>query len=136
MHGFVNVYPFVFSYVADRFQYLASLSAPALALVVLGLLAAFSWRQSADYADSVTRHRATLERNPDAGSRTAISPQNWLRAESRRGLALAVGGRRPEARPHFEGTLELDPESAALRQAYGRVLLSAAELDGAVLHLR
>ena len=65
--GFVNVYPFVFSYVADHFQYLASISifalvaaagtraikdarfgrswrgAPAVCAVVLILLAALTW---------------------------------------------------------------------------------------------
>lgn len=87
--GFVDVYPFLFSPVADHFQYLASLSifaavaagsvrladrlrflagirarvAAGLLLAVLGTLA---WRQSAHYADSITLYRATLATNPDS----------------------------------------------------------------------
>lgn len=85
--GFVDVYPFRFSYVADHFQYLASLgpivlacalaaawrerasgalrrAAPAAALLVLGALAVLASRQSRLYASSETLWRATLERNP------------------------------------------------------------------------
>ncbi len=35
--GFLNVYPFVFSYVADHFQYLASIAAITLASVGITL---------------------------------------------------------------------------------------------------
>jgi len=85
--GFVDVYPFRFSYVADHFQYLASLgpivlacalaaawrerasgalrrAAPAAALLVLGALVVLASRQSRLYASSETLWRATLERNP------------------------------------------------------------------------
>ena len=82
--GFVNVYPFLFSYVADHFQYLASLAiivplcavfVPALArlgrpadialpLVLLATLGLLTWRQSGIYKDSDTLYRATLRRNP------------------------------------------------------------------------
>ncbi|HTT57026.1 MAG TPA: hypothetical protein VMF63_07955, partial [Opitutaceae bacterium] len=89
--GFFNVYPFVYSYVADHFQYLASLgiivlaagawgrawSAPTarpgfrrglLALAAAGLIATLgvlTWRQSRIYRDLPTLYRATVERNPD-----------------------------------------------------------------------
>ena len=83
--GFLNVYPFRFSYVADHFQYLASLGiiipassglvlvlrkfpslgtfVPAALVVFLGVL---SWRQSGIYSDAETLYRATLARNPES----------------------------------------------------------------------
>lgn len=87
--GFVNVYPFIFSPVADHFQYLASLSVHAAAaaaatiaadrigllanfrgkvtaIILLGVLGALTWRQSTAYSDSITLYRATLATNPDS----------------------------------------------------------------------
>ena len=79
--GFCNVYPFVFSFVADHFQYLASLGIIALAaaaaatadrarwrpgrggrgylacLLALATLAALTWRQSRRYGDVETLYR-------------------------------------------------------------------------------
>jgi hypothetical protein len=43
--GFFNVYPFIFSYVADHFQYLASVS--MIVLVAVGLADAFEWMHQA-----------------------------------------------------------------------------------------
>lgn len=86
--GFVNVYPFVFSFVADHFQYLASLGVIALvsagatvlvrgwrvtpaiasgmAVLVLGTLSALTWRESREYVDEETLYRTTLRSNPSA----------------------------------------------------------------------
>jgi tetratricopeptide (TPR) repeat protein len=86
--GFLNVYPFRYSYVADHFQYLASLaiivpvssalakaarrlslpkvgSAALGALLVLGL-GGLTWRQAHAYKDSETLYRETLARNPES----------------------------------------------------------------------
>jgi Tfp pilus assembly protein PilF len=88
--GFFNVYPFRFSYVADHFQYVASMAifalagagaaaggaavmawrprlawaAPAAVVAAVALLAAVTWRQCHDYLDAETLYRATLTRNP------------------------------------------------------------------------
>jgi len=87
--GFFNVYPFVYSFVADHFQYLASLGLIALgaallaaALVRLGIwgkpaghavcallllvLAGLSWRQAHVYANLETLYRDIIARNPNA----------------------------------------------------------------------
>lgn len=85
--GFVDVYPMYYSFVADHFQYLASLGVIALIAstgttlilriasqrislgigsVVLIALAATTWNQCHDYHDLRTLWRATLERNPGA----------------------------------------------------------------------
>ena len=86
--GFVNVYPFLFSYVADHFQYLACLGiivpaawivwrvgqAPSvghgkgacMAALLLLVLGALTWRQARDYRGAEALYRATIARNPDA----------------------------------------------------------------------
>lgn len=121
--GFVNVYPFVFSFVADHFQYLASLSLFALAaaglahagrvsrlplstpvvqvasvllVVLLGLL---TWRQSRDYTDSVALYRATLARNPDS----------WV-AHLNLASELTARGAADEALPHAQRAVDLKPD--------------------------
>ena len=121
--GFVNVYPFVFSYVADHFQYLASSSlftlaaagfvgaarnrrlrlpwrgAQAIAAAVLVVLGALTWRQSKDYVDSITLYRATLARNPDS----------WV-AHHNLASELAGRGAPHEALPHARRAVELKPD--------------------------
>jgi tetratricopeptide (TPR) repeat protein len=75
--GFVNVYPFRFSFVADHFQYLASLGIlvavgallvrvrPA-AVAVLLVLGGMTFAQGRVYRDVETLWRHTLRHNPDA----------------------------------------------------------------------
>lgn len=121
--GFVNVYPFVFSYVADHFQYLASLSlfalaasgfvtaarrgwlqvpwraAQAIAAGVIVTLGVLSWQQSKHYVDSITLYRATLARNPDS----------WV-AHHNLALELANRGAPSEALPHAQRAVDLKPD--------------------------
>jgi hypothetical protein len=102
--GFVNVYPFVFSYVADHFQYLASLgmitfftvsatrgfsllrwprwSGPVVATGLLVVLGVLTWKQSRMYRDVMKRR---LHATPPAGWRTSTSARRSMRrAEPRR----------------------------------------------------
>jgi protein O-mannosyl-transferase len=121
--GFVNVYPFVFSYVADHFQYLASLSIFAgsaagltiaarharlglspgkgrvVAAAVLLSFAALSWQQSKHYVDSITLYRATLARNPNS----------WV-AHHNLASELAARGQLEGALKHARRAVELKPE--------------------------
>ena len=82
--GFVNVFPFMFSYVADHFQYLASLGVivpvasvlamsterfgPAmqrvLAAGVIVTLGVLTWNRSAVYRDAETLYRDVIRQNP------------------------------------------------------------------------
>ncbi len=86
--GFINVYPFKFSFVADHFQYLASvpvlafgvgslfwlcerrLSTVATAVVVLigivGPMAVVARGQSHEYANADVLYRSTIAKNPRA----------------------------------------------------------------------
>src|SRR6266404_3133664 len=86
--GFINVYPFIYSFVADHFQFLACvgpltlvaagitmaldsiapgkvLLRPTISFLLLLTLGALSWRQCRDYRDIETRWRTTIARNPD-----------------------------------------------------------------------
>jgi len=85
--GFFSVYFFRYSYVADHFQYLASMAPlalagallsalfdrlqpaarwlrPAACALVAAVLGALTWMQTRVYADEATLWRATLEGNP------------------------------------------------------------------------
>ncbi len=85
--GFFNIYPFIYSFVADHFQYLASLSLITLAaaLIAAGLarlgvwqkpaghavcaalllaLATLSWQQAHVYKNLETLYRDIITRNP------------------------------------------------------------------------
>jgi protein O-mannosyl-transferase len=120
--GFVDVYPFVFSYVADHFQYLADLgaiaaltaaatgllgrwtdrprmAAPVLLALLAAILGALTWRQARIYRDVEVFYRTVIERNPDS----------WL-AEDNLGVVLAGQGRVPEAISHYEAALRLNSD--------------------------
>jgi tetratricopeptide (TPR) repeat protein len=85
--GFLNVYPFRYSFVADHFQYLASIAIIVLfsatvvtlaarwrlrpawatgiaALVLCSVLAPLTWAQSRQYTDLETLYRTILRDNP------------------------------------------------------------------------
>ena len=131
--GFVNVYPFVFSYVADHFQYLASIamlaflaavatrqfarlawprwSGPALATGVLLILGGLTWRQSGIYRDIFSLYEATLARNPSS----------WV-AHLNLGTVLDDAGRPEESLPHLQRALELKPEFPETLNSLGHVL--------------
>jgi tetratricopeptide (TPR) repeat protein len=122
--GFVNVYPFRFSWVADHFQYLACLGlivpaswalttwarrmAPSKAAtiavpgVLVLILAGLTLRQASMYADTETLYRETLARNP----------ASWM-AHNNLGAALAnVDGRIPEAVAEYQAALRIKPDYA------------------------
>jgi tetratricopeptide (TPR) repeat protein len=133
--GFVNVYPFIFSFVADHFQYLAALGiiVPVawglnrivaeisfgqmgrtwLLLAMPAALGILSWRQCRIYADADTLNRATLERNPSA----------WL---AHFNLAVSLGGRADrlqESIGEYEATIRLKPDHWAAHINLGSALL-------------
>lgn len=144
--GFVNVYPFLFSYVADHFQYLASLgvivpaawalqrlargtpahpgvwrwrAAPLLlAAVALALL---SQRQCRNYRNAGTLYRTTLARNPDA----------WL-AHFNLGVLLGAEGHTREAIAQYEDTLRLNPRHWAACANLASALLKTGHTREAV----
>ena len=137
--GFFNVYPFIYSYVADHFQYLASLGVivPAAAGltvaarrtsltyggracaagVLLTALAVLTWRQSGIYQDAQTLYRVTLARNPDC----------WLAHNNLGSELLETPGRLSEAVSHFEAALRLQPNYP---QTYNNLGIALSNIPG------
>ena len=126
--GFFDVYPFRYAYVADHFQYLASLGilVPAAVLLarirvartaicaaLLALLGFLTFRQSGIYRDSDTLYRATIERNPDS----------WLAHNNLGNSLLEAPGRRDEAIAHFEAALRAKPDYSEAHLSLGNALL-------------
>jgi tetratricopeptide (TPR) repeat protein len=132
--GFVNVFPFLYSFVADHFQYLAlammvsglvggaSLAAarlsPAahaaarwLAAGVVAALAVLTWRQCAMYANAETLWRATLARNPGC----------WM-AYNNLASELLKDGRVDEAIATVQQGIRLEPVNAAAHATLGEAL--------------
>lgn len=143
--GFVNVFPFRFSYVADHFQYLASLAIFALvaaglarlamrwpgtrryaaAAALLSLLATLSWAQSRMYRDVFTLYGTTLTRNPSC----------WL-AHNNLAMSLVDAGRVGEALPHLEAALNLRPAFPEALSNLGDVLIRLGRPTEAVPQLQ
>ena len=146
--GFFNVYPFAFSFVADHFQYLASLGVialgaagaalllerngwwlhtrgDALCLGVLLVLGFLTWRQSHVYADVERLYRATIDRNPEC----------WM-AYNNLGGALVARGAADEALPLIRRALELRPAYAEAHNNLALALASRGEADLAIAHYR
>jgi tetratricopeptide (TPR) repeat protein len=130
--GFFNIYPFLFSYVADHFQYLATLALivplssilvsaltrlgrPAdvvLPAVLLAILGTLTFRQAGIYRDTETLYRATLIRNPES----------WL-AHNNLGVALLdKPGHLAEAKTEYQAALALNPDDAEAHNNLGNAL--------------
>jgi tetratricopeptide (TPR) repeat protein len=149
--GFLNVYPFRYSYVADHFQYLAMLGivvpaacwltewaarisprkigAIALPVVLVTALAATTRQQSEMYRDYETLFRETLARNPGS---------SFL--HNNLGVVLMSTGREREAAAEFQEAVRLTPDSAdyhvnlglALAQMPGRMADAVSEYQTAL----
>jgi protein O-mannosyl-transferase len=135
--GFVNVYPFVFSYVADHFQYLAAATmisalsaglataacrlspggrdaARAAAVALVLILAGLTRLQCGTYRDIETFYRSILERNP----------ASWL-AHDNLGVVLVRRGQIDEAVGHYREAIRLKPDYPEAYNNYGNVLAQA-----------
>jgi protein O-mannosyl-transferase len=142
--GFLNVYPFRYSLVADHFQYLASLGIITLVAAGIALLlklgrhrvrpigylwclalvtslAILTWRQSAMYTNIETLWQTTIERNPQA----------WM-AHNNLGTVLLQNGQLDEAIVHFRKALEIAPDHADTRANLGSALLQKGDVDEAI----
>ena len=150
--GFLNLFYFRYSYVADHFQYLASLGVivpvattvaaaaqrrklekqwrVGLSAVFLACLAGLTLRQSMMYADVQALYRETLARNPDA----------WLADDNLGTILLNVRDQRAEATAHFQAAIRANPDyweahlslGNALFEIHGRLDDAIAEYQTAV----
>lgn len=140
--GFINIFPFLYSFVADHFVYLASLPILAAAaagvaglprrtghcvalLLVVGL-AVLSWRQAGAYRDIETLYRTTLARNPAC----------WMAHNNLGKELLADPARLPEAVACFRRALELRPAYPEALTNLGLALNNSGRPDEAVPLLR
>ncbi|MGH8092886.1 MAG: tetratricopeptide repeat protein [Chthoniobacterales bacterium] len=135
--GFLNVYPFRFSYVADHFQYLASLglTVPAAVLLnrlprafpvaVLALLAFLTWKQAGIYRDSEALWTDALQKDPDS----------WM-AQTAYGVILSQEGKQEEALVHFRRAQELNPDNATIENDIGRAYFQSGRALEALPYLR
>jgi tetratricopeptide (TPR) repeat protein len=145
--GFVNIYSFRYSFVADHFQYLASIGPitaaaacivqgtgllkkrlrrplqPLLSVMLLSVLLLLTWRQSGMYSDAETLYRTTITRN-----------DNCCLAYNNLGLLLAEMGRTDEAMAHFRKALELNPNYADAHNNLGLLLAETGRTDEAMAH--
>lgn len=146
--GFIDFGFMAYSFVADRFQYLASLGLIALfcgavaraatrvgsarrAILAsgMGLLAAgmliLTWRQAALYRNMETLFRHTL----------ASNPLSWT-AYNNLGAALAERGDMEGAIPYYRRCLEIRPTDAEAHNNLANALAAQGKLQEAVEHYR
>ena len=146
--GFINVYPFIYSFVADHFQYLACvgpltlfaagmtmaldsiapgkvLLRPTISFLLLLTLGALSWRQCRDYRDIETLWRTTIARNPDC----------WM-AYSNLGSFLSARGNVDEAIRDFRKALELWPNQSKDHNNLGKALVQKGRIAEAMDHFQ
>jgi protein O-mannosyl-transferase len=132
--GFFNVYPFIYSFVADHFQYLASVAVIALvaagatlsaknlppglrlllSLALLACLAALTWHQSRNYTDRETLYRSILQKNPGS----------WM-AHNNLAIVLEGKGQTSEAVTHYERAAEIYPRYVQARNNLAWVLATS-----------
>ncbi|HEY5228557.1 MAG TPA: tetratricopeptide repeat protein, partial [Opitutaceae bacterium] len=142
--GFVNLFPFLYSYVADHFQYLAmamvvaaaaagaslavqrwapdtASAARVAAVLLLAGLGVLTWRQCGMYSNSETLWRATIARNPGC----------WM-AYNNLAVELLADGKIDESVEAVGTGLRLDPSNAAAHATLGEAYARQGHTDLAV----
>jgi tetratricopeptide (TPR) repeat protein len=146
--GFVNMAYFRFAFVADHFQYLASMgplalagealthpkalvsagkawAAPTLGAALLLILGAFTWRQTSFYENDETLWTYVL----------AWNPTTWV-GRLNLGTVLAGTGRSHEAIEEFQRALQLHPVYPDAHYNLAEVLAQEGRSDEALAEYR
>jgi tetratricopeptide (TPR) repeat protein len=145
--GWISNYTFVYSFVADHYQYVASLGLLALVpgaiarvgsaaglgrqwqyacgVALLAVLGALTWKRAEVYHDSERLWRDTVAKNP----------RSWL-GYTNLGMALASQGRWGEAQEQYQNSLEVNPEDAVAQGSLGAALWMQQRRKEAVEHYR
>jgi tetratricopeptide (TPR) repeat protein len=143
--GFIMLFTFRYTFVADHYQYLACIGPIALfsaglvclvdaytphRAVIFGLalffiagLGALAWRQARMYGDIETLWRTTLARNPAC----------WM-AHTNLGIVLLQKPQLDDAIAHYRAALEMQPDSWDAEYNLGTALVAKGQVDEAILH--
>lgn len=144
MLGFFSLYTFIYTYVADHYQYIASIGIIALVvntgyvvinrfggyakgisivtvLLILSTLGILTWRQCYIYKDRETLWLDTIQKNPDS-SMARIN----LAAE------YDKQGRFDESISQLKKTLQISPDSANVYEILGWVFVKKRNFDEAI----
>ena len=141
--GFIMLYTFRYTYVADHYQYLASIGPIALAsaglawvgeflkhgrqiiraagILIIVSLGVLTWRQSATYSDVETLWRTTLAKNPDC----------WM-AYNNLGIALSDKGEIDEAISQYQKSLQFHSDYEQAHYNLGRAFFEKGNIDEAI----
>ena len=135
--GFIDVYPMKYSFVADHFQYIASIGVIVLVAAAFQrlpnvvqyamplLLAGLTWHQTAIYRDLETLWQDTLAKNPNA-----------FLAHNNLAEIFLSRSERDKAISHIKAGLTLEPNNADLHYNYGFLLEQQSNIAEAVGHYR
>jgi protein O-mannosyl-transferase len=146
--GFLSLFAFRYSFVADHYQYLAAIGPmvlgaglvkmvpgavcggrvslkTAVGVVLLLTLGMLSRNQSRMYSDAETLYRATFRKNP----------ASWM-AHNNLGVLLADKGRTDEALTQYRKALELNPDYAEAHNNLGLLLAKMGRTDEAMADYR
>jgi protein O-mannosyl-transferase len=143
--GFIMLYTFRYTFVADHYQYLACIGPIALAsaglvnladtfrrsrtlilasaLCIVAVLAILAWRQAGMYGNIETLWRTTLARNPGC----------WM-AHNNLGIVLFGKGELDDAIAHYRTTLQMQPTFWDADYNLGTTLLGKGQVDEAILY--
>ena len=143
--GFIMLFTFRYTFVADHYQYLACIGPIALvsagiailadrlkqhralvlsvALFAVASLGALTWRQAAMYGDIETLWRTTLVRNPEC----------WM-AHTNLGIVLLQKGELNDGIAHYRAALQMQPDSWDAEYNLGTALVAKGEVDEAIVH--
>jgi tetratricopeptide (TPR) repeat protein len=146
--GFIDVFPFRYSFVADHFQYLASIfiialmvgvvdtviinlaravkpTAIVITVAVALLFGALTWQQGYAYKDRETLWRDVLKKNPSA----------WI-AHNNLGQILYERGEMDISIEHYQKAVELWPNAKEARHNLASSLFKIGETKEAETHFR
>jgi tetratricopeptide (TPR) repeat protein len=141
--GFIMLYTFRYTFVADHYQYLACIGPialvsaglatltnsvvygprllSALGILILSTLGLLTWGQSASYRDSETLWRTTIDRNPAC----------WM-AETNLGSELSERGDIDGAIAHLEKALRLKFDALEIHNSLTYALFRKGDADAAI----
>lgn len=144
MLGFISLYTFIYTYVTDHYQYVASIGPITLivaasyrlidrldrwkkgttmfaAVSVLMTLGTLTWHQSHIYKDLETLWRDTIQKNP-----------NSYLAQNNLGILLAKQGKFDESISHFRKALPLKPYQHSVYQNLGMAFFRQGKFEEAI----